>query len=255
MKAEFSGRSDIGLSRKLNQDAILMRQAEGMYLFAVADGMGGHKNGEIASRLIVERLGRWGDQTRASIGAAGFPQKVLSLRQELEAAHEQIYREYSRREICGSTCTVLLLEENRYAFMQVGDSRLYRLKGRRAELLTRDDVWENQREVIETLREKEIRNHYNKGRLVQAVGAQETIQVAVATNVLVKNTVFLLCSDGIYKMCGGRNLGRALRMADKQDNIEEALDWIMKKVYENGAGDNASAIVCKVRLEGRSGKK
>lgn len=240
---EYKGVCDIGLVRTINQDAIFMAAAGEIGLFCVADGMGGHSHGERASREITDNMAGWWNDFREKDFDCDFSRMIYSLNQVLERANRNIRQQSGGREICGSTVVVLFVYRGRYGILSAGDSRIYRCDRTQVKQLTVDEVWENQINLAVSNRVK--RRHPNRGKLVNAVGISEDIRITSSTDQTQPGMVFLLCSDGVYKMCPERIIVKALREC-RRKVLDSVLSKLVKQVYEGGAKDNASAILIKI---------
>lgn len=240
MKIEVSSACEAGLVREENQDAILCCREGEFGLFLVADGMGGHTDGGRASRAIAEGMQAWLDRKREFSGGAA--ELLREARTRLEEIHGEIWERWNRGQVCGSTCTMLLVQGERYGVLNVGDSRVYRSRGLRCRAITRDDVWENQRAVMEKYSPDEVRAHPCYGKLLHAVGSEKQLSCAIETERLVRGDVFALCSDGVYKMCSPGSLRRRIASC-RRKGLESVRKEIMAEVYRNGAADNASLIL------------
>ena len=108
----------------------------------------------------------------------------------------------------------------------------------------KDDVWENQLDVKEKYTKKEIMNHKNYGKLLQAVGIREAFSMTSKTDMLKKGDLFLLCSDGLYKVCKEKDIRRILKNIS-EDNILDSVKSLITKCYLEGARDNISIIIVK----------
>lgn len=241
MRLEFSGKSDIGIKRQINQDAFCAYQQEDAGLFAVADGMGGYTNGEKASQKVVAELSNWWNSFSPVLFQYEFRKMLLSIEQTIEYANRSIYRELNENEVCGTTVTVLFIYENFYGVIYAGDSRCYLCRGRKWEQLTVDEVWENQSDLSDE--ERRMKNHPDRGKLVNAVGAKENVRCRVITDVISADTKFLLCTDGLYKFCADRFLRNAVKRCRDKKSMEQAINELMDRVYKNGAGDNISILI------------
>lgn len=241
--------SETGACRKTNQDAVLALQEGDAGLFAVADGMGGHFRGELASQAAIASLEKWWASIRGCIGTMPFLDMVAKLEKKIKKINEDIRMMYEETGHCGGTTLCLLfVRGNAYAVMNIGDSRLYKCRKKRCIQMTEDDVWENQaefrkaRQVRNWFSEKKGEASYN-GMLVQALGAQPGLKLPVLTGIIDKRTCFLLCSDGIYKYTENRWLLSQLCKIRKRSGLERAADRIRSEVYQHGAGDNLSLIL------------
>ena len=240
---EYRGLCDIGLERTMNQDAIFMAADGDIGLFCVADGMGGHSHGERASREIVDTLALWWKEFQESAYDYDFSRMMYSLNQVLEKANRAIYRMTGGRQISGSTVVVLFICHERYGILSAGDSRIYLCDRARVRQLTVDEVWENQ--VNLNLSSKAKRQHPNRGKLVNAIGIAEDVRITSSTDQGRDGMTFMLCSDGLYKMCSDRVIARALREC-RRGALDEVVSKLLRKVYEGGAKDNISILLVRV---------
>ena len=170
MKLIYCGICDIGLKREKNQDSVFMCSKEEMSLFVVADGMGGYANGEKASQAITDELKSWAEKFAPDMFDHNFSKMMISLRNKIEEINNRIYQELNLKQICGSTCILLFIYKDCYGIINVGDSRIYKKEGWKIRSVMKDDVWENRIDVKERFSNKEIMNHENYGKLLQAVG-------------------------------------------------------------------------------------
>lgn len=241
-----AGICDVGKKRKMNQDSILMLadKERRIYLYIVADGMGGHTDGEVASKAVVEGMKDWWATLNPAVYGDDFSRILLSLQNKLQEINSHIFRKYAGKALCGSTCVCLFAYRNRYAIVSVGDSRIYRKRGFRVKQMTTDDVWENQRQIQETLSLQERKEHTNYGKLVSAVGVSEQLYLTVETDCIEKGDTFLLCSDGLYKYCNETKMLQSIRRATRK-NLEEKVQKLKEMVYQEGAFDNISIILVK----------
>ena len=168
---------------------------------------------------------------------------VCSLRQSLELANRNIYERYNQTAICGATLVVLLCYREYYAMFSAGDSRIYYQRGWKFKQMTVDEVWENQAVVRKNMKKKQIREHVNYGKLLNAVGIEETASISIKTDMLKRDDKFLLCSDGLYKMCPDSEIYRVMRQYTGDGKGQEILKKILQMVYKKGAPDNVSVIL------------
>lgn len=239
--------SETGACRQKNQDALLALAMGASGLYAVADGMGGHFRGELASQAAIASLEKWWERIKGCIGYMPFLDIVSDLEIWIRKMNETIFSTYEALGQCGGTTLCLLFASgNTYAVINVGDSRLYRRQGRTLVQMTVDDVWENQPQFRKDENEKaEIERVKNAsyGKLLQAVGAQQDLSLSVRTGMIDRKTCFFLCSDGIYKYAEEKWLRSQLQKVHRQDDLEKAAEKIKERVYQNGARDNLSLIL------------
>lgn len=240
---EYWGVSDIGLRRSVNQDAVFMAIDGDVGLFCVADGMGGHSHGERASREIVSALELWWKSFQESAYGGEFFRMMRSLSQALEQANRSIYDSVEKGHICGSTVVCLFLYRESYGILYAGDSRIYLSEKRKIKQLTVDETWENQAGL--NLRKRAIKQSPNYGKLVNAVGIAENVKISGRTDQAEQGMLFLLCSDGLYKMCPERAIIAAMKRCRKE-TLHTVVDRMIKRAYQGGARDNVSVILVRV---------
>lgn len=254
--------TDVGRKRHNNEDSILLfdlhRQAghkdgEGIavdlappgMLLAVADGMGGHQAGQVASALSVGALPKDFlaalSQQDASHDVAG-----PALRQAVEAVNRSIYEAASRdpeQEGMGTTLTAALLDGKRLLIAQVGDSRAYLMNASGLKQLTVDQTVGS---LLAAQFPPDTDSHV-LDLLVQAVGAQPKVDVALTEGALENGDRLLLCSDGLYKVVPDIEIGRTLANAASLKKQAEAL---IRQANENGGPDNISVILAQIESSG-----
>lgn len=240
---EYRGICDIGLERTMNQDAIFMAADGDIGLFCVADGMGGHSHGERASREIVDTLALWWKEFQESAYDYDFSRMMYSLNQVVEKANRAIHRMTEGRQISGSTVVVLFICQERYGILSAGDSRIYLCDWARVRQLTVDEVWENQ--VNLNLNSRVKKQHPNRGKLVNAIGIAEDVRITSSTDQSRGGMTFMLCSDGLYKMCSDRFIARTLKEC-RRGALDVIVSKLLRKVYEGGAKDNISIVLVRV---------
>lgn len=238
---DYFGKCEIGKVRKSNQDSIIMLTKDDMGIFVVADGMGGHSYGEKASGLIIEKVTEWWNRLEPQIYGCDFRKMMSAIRQTVNEANASIFEQYNQEAVCGSTIVLLFIYKNHYGILYAGDSRCYSYYKRRMKQLTVDDVWENQ--IYISNRERMDVSHPNRGKLVNAIGIQREVQCKIETDEYMEGMTFLLCSDGLYKMCSEKDMGRSLHKCRKKGKLAEACEGMLSKVYKNGAEDNVSLIL------------
>jgi len=240
--------SETGLRRRLNQDSVLALHTEFTGLFAIADGMGGHYRGEMASQMAVDFLSIWWEKMHDCITTMSFMDIVADLEKNIRKLNKELFQTYKEMgQSGGTTLCLLLIHHNVYAVLNVGDSRLYRCQRLSCVCITTDDVWENQmciRAAVArgTMEKENVRNNPQYGRLFQALGAQENLTLPVYTGLVKRKTSFFLCSDGVYKYCKEAFLFWQIRKYAWKKNASVAARQIKNSVYKNGAKDNLSII-------------
>lgn len=241
--------SEKGLVRIENQDVVFLAKAGETYLFVVADGMGGCANGKYASVRTIQHLKEWWEKLDNVIATISFCNLVDSLERSIHDLNSLIYNEYKKNGcIGGTTLDVLVVHKKQYAFINIGDSHIYCCSQKTCLQITTDDVWENSFRVRENRKLSDLKKDPRYGRLTNAVGSYERISFGVTTGEINQKTVFLMCTDGVYKFCKQGKIFRILKKIRKKDKNSQYLDQIKSEVYKNGAGDNLSAILIKMDL-------
>lgn len=238
-----------GLVRKENQDAFLQYISSSISVFCVADGMGGHANGKRASTTIVNGIREWTGEYYAEKYESGFLAVLDDFEKKLADINRQLFRFYNNGQTCGSTLVALIIYDDYYAVFSLGDSRVYRKRGRSFTQLTKDDTWQNSDQVPPGLSAEEIRHHGNYDKLVRALGTQESFVPHRMTDKLKRGDTFLLCSDGIYKYCDTKTLAKACsrRIRESTVLLAERIQLLHTNVVDKGAPDNLTAVLVSVR--------
>ncbi len=242
---EYAGETRVGLVRTVNQDHILALGQGEVGLFVVADGMGGHDDGEKASKIITEILRICWKHIEINHYEQDFFKVVASIKSYLEQANTYIYEWCNKDVVCGSTVSALLLYKKSYAIFHAGDSRIYRLEKRKLSQLTVDEVWENDIITKKKFTPSEIESSTKKGKLINAVGTTPQLNLTIKTDCYSEGTSFLLCSDGLYKMISPRRIERALKKINKGTSVQSSMELLMEEVHNAGARDNVSIIIVK----------
>ena len=230
MILDIMAMSETGLCRQNNQDSVLALNTEHAGLFAVADGMGGHYKGELASQSAVSLLRKWWEELQECILSIPFLEIVAALEKKIRDINKDVYRMYyEMNQLGGTTLCLLLIQKNTYAVINVGDSRLYRCQKWSCILMTTDD-------------------NFSFDGLTQALGAQEELFVHICTGVIEKKTHFFMCSDGVYKYCENCYLFFELRSLVWKKGLTVARQ-IKKRVYQNGEKDNLSMVIVAVKSD------
>lgn len=241
--------TDSGLQRKENEDSIYAYNKDNCAVFIVADGMGGYENGKTASDTIVKHIAKYIELDMDKIiDAKKQFDKVYDsntffndLKNCLLEANSEIYGEYtSKGRSSGSTLIMIAIYGDTYNIFWAGDSHIYQVIDEDLVALTVDDVWENDKKNVEGLTIDQVKNNQNYGRLTNAFGTIQNVNIHTMNGILKKGMKFLLCSDGVYKYCKHNEL-KDIVIGDKKNN-NELCNAIKQEVYKNGAFDNLSFI-------------
>ncbi len=228
--------SHVGMVRKINEDSCLALPELG--LWAVADGMGGHEAGDVASGMIIDAL----RQVPLSLNLQNFISSVRECVLETNRKlRSESARHYNHRTI-GSTVVILLACEDRGACLWVGDSRLYRLRSGRLQQLTRDHS--HVQDLIEqgVLDPEEAHQHPLSNVITRAVGSADQLDIDVIEFALQAGDFFLLCSDGLNKVLTDSEIAQLM----SQHNDQELVQALIQRALVRGASDNVTTVVVKI---------
>lgn len=228
-------RTHVGAVRQVNEDAVLARTEIG--LWAVADGMGGHEVGDVASRMIVDALGQMADSARLSDFVDGVEQTLLDVNQQILDYADLMFDSATM----GSTLVALLIRGRAGVCLWAGDSRLYRLRNHQLVQLSRDHS--HVQELIEmgAITPEEASKHPHANVITRAVGVEEPGFIDINVFSAQIGDTFLLCSDGLYNTMEEADIGRLLGGRD----VQQAAEALVQLSLDRGAPDNVSVVVVK----------
>lgn len=236
---EYHGLTDVGSLRDHNEDAFFCAGIEDAGLFIVADGMGGHDAGEIASRLAVETVCR---EVRS--GASGRMDPLELLTKSVKRANEAVLREGSARgSNMGTTLGVALLTDNSALIANVGDSRAYWIENGSIRQITEDHSLVSKLVSVGRLKKEEAKNHPKSNLLYRTIGSDENLKVDTFEIDLTKSGCLVLCSDGLWGEVDDEEI-RSICAAEK--SAKAACSRMIQKANENGGKDNITAVVIRV---------
>ncbi len=244
MKWESAALSDVGRRRAGNEDSYLMRPALG--IFAVADGMGGHAAGEVASRIAVETVEAHVDTAYSRLH--GRVRATGIMRDAVQAANQEILDRAGRDPTLqgmGTTLTAMALvsRDGCGVVAHVGDSRAYRLRDGELLQVTRDQTWVQQQVDDGVLTPESARVHPFSNILSQALGTDPDVEVEIEEVDVREGDRFLLCSDGLTGMLPDRVIRRIL--VDAPD-VHDAVRRLIEEGNERGGHDNITAVLVHV---------
>jgi len=232
------GCSDSGRVREHNEDSLCIDSNRG--LFVVADGMGGHAGGEIASRLAVETVfksllgGQEGKTTACNAEA---------LQAAIELANTVIFQDAGARPErtgMGTTLTIMCWDRCQFYFGHVGDSRAYRLRGPELVQLTRDHTWVDMQVRAGVLSQKEAEHTGMRHILIKSLGTQPGIEPDIVPVDVQAGDRFLLCSDGLSNLVAHHDL---LTLLAAKGTPAKTSRHLVEKANAGGGSDNISAVV------------
>ena len=249
----FVARTHTGLVREGNEDAFIADA--GLALFAVADGLGGHQGGEVASRIAVDAITEFVTRSRLDTTITwpyGFEPGISVEGNQLRNAvlvANQLIRSQAEAEPAhagmGSTVTAIAVADGRASFVSIGDSRLYRWRKDALEQLSEDDTW-----IAAMARAgaapASVRHHQMRHMLTKALGPTPGLE-AHAHDISVQNgDLLLLCSDGLYGPLDDDGIARVL--AARVGDLDAAASALIDAANAAGGPDNITAVL--VRYDG-----
>lgn len=224
-------RTDVGKVRANNQDAPIV--SEKLRLYGVADGMGGHKGGEVASTSARDDLLR---------ELEGKTPSVAALSSAIGEVNRQIYHQQEHDDALtgmGTTLSVLWMSDNFVYIGHVGDSRVYLLRDGEFKQMTLDHSLVEQLVREGVLTEEEAQNHPMRNIITRAIGTDESVEVDVVVEERRKGDLWLACSDGLHGLVDDRQMRDALR----QYAPEKAADVLLKAALDAGGRDNVTLVI------------
>ncbi len=250
MQFYISGMTDIGTTRETNQDSLSvqkLRTAAGNMAFAVlCDGMGGLSHGETASSIVVLTFLSWVRKRLPQILRGPLTEEVIRREWEtvISAANRDVYA-FGRRmhSMTGSTVTALLLTEERYFLLNIGDSRAYEIFGEITQLTADHTVAEEQIRLGNITREQ-VREAPLHHQLTKCVGVEEKVIPDLFCGPIRRNAVYMLCSDGFRHRIAPDEIRSGLAMRDREDipGMREREAKLIEQNKERGETDNISVV-------------
>lgn len=244
MQLAVAARTDVGMVRSGNEDNFFADADALRGIFVVADGMGGHAAGEVASEMAVQIVSRELAPVR-DVRDQQAPDKVMrSLRTANRAIYERMLSETDKQGM-GTTASILLVSHAHYLIGQVGDSRVYLLRDGMLTQVTKDHSYVQEQVDAGFLTPEQARYHPYSNVITRCVGAGEEVQPDVYAGEMKVGDVFLVASDGLTGMVDDRRLQQLLLARSSPGRIVDAL---IAEANGRGGLDNITAIV--IRVEG-----
>jgi protein phosphatase len=250
MKIRYAAKTDVGMKRTHNEDYFSLVEEE--QLFIVADGMGGHAMGEVASKMAADTLQEFYSRTRDE--DATWPYKMdrqLSYVENrlvcgIKMANWRIYEAATKDPRCkgmGTTLVSCLVNGDRIYFSWVGDSRGYRVRGNgEIKQMTRDhSLLEDYKEAKPDMTEDEQKNFPHKNVITRALGMRDTVQVDIRHDTIQEGDTYLLCCDGVSGMIEDKRMGEIISQCS--GDLEKGVAALVDQANRNGGVDNITVIL------------
>lgn len=226
-----AGRTHAGRVRSVNEDAYLERPEAG--LWAVADGMGGHSDGAIASQMLMNTLEKLAAESALSAMVDAVDEAVLGVNQRL------LNMGRDQGTTIGSTFACLVARGRHAVYAWAGDSRIYLVRDRRMRQISRDhsavQLWIRQG----LMRPHEAERHPQSNKITRAVGASDPLFLEMDIVGVVAGDRFLLCSDGLDKFLSEPDIESLITVGD----VATSCETLVQATLQNGAGDNVTCVV------------
>ena len=243
LKLAIHGISDVGLSREHNEDSISWDRDMGLVM--LADGMGGHNAGEVASELAVTSIH---DALLDVLTPEMLETKVIkcedAVRESVIYANEEIFEQAQERIECagmGTTVVLTLFHENFITWANVGDSRIYRVRNAELTQITQDHSLVQEMVDNGYLSEEEALISTSRNLITRALGIAPEVEVDVTTEELDQDDVYLLCSDGLSDLVTDAEILETI--LEYRSDLDEAMKRLVGLANENGGTDNISVIL------------
>lgn len=232
MAFECVSRTHVGLRRKINEDSMIALTDRG--LWAVADGMGGHEAGDVASGKVIEALGQLHTDTTLDVLIEQAVSSLQAVNRQLIALAES-----GGRRTIGTTVVGLAISDGLFCCFWAGDSRAYRLRNGVIEQISRDHSVVQDLVDAGMLDSAGARDHPNSNLITRAVGVAEDLKVDLVSGEVQSGDLFLLGSDGLTRMVDDNELLAELTSS----NLDAAADRLIEMVLSRGAPDNVTLII------------
>jgi PPM family protein phosphatase len=248
MRLESFGITDVGLRRSHNEDNFFRCDEAGLYL--VADGMGGHAAGEVASGCAIQSIIEFSHR-RESDKQITWPfeydprldEETNTLLSGVRLANQRLYgMQQERPELSGMGTTVAALSISgaRAVIAHVGDSRIYRWRADKLDLLTSDHSWVNEQLQKNIITAEEARNHRYKNVITRALGNRLDLEIDLRFEDIAPDDIFLLCSDGLTAMIDDARIAEVMQGAGE---LRDAANRLVAAANEAGGQDNITVIL------------
>lgn len=239
----INGKSSVGLVREKNEDAYGIHYSDNYIGIIVADGMGGHNHGDVASDMAVKLFETYFNQIQAEPRLSR--DAVLDdLSTFVKGANLMIYtktKENHDYRGMGTTIVCGLITDEYIALASVGDSRIYSWDSENLYLLTEDQTFVNALIKSGDISEEEAHTHPKKNVLLQAVGTTKNVEVSTMLLNYERVPTLLFCSDGLTGMLSDGEIYEVLHQNEL--SIENKVELLIKRVYDHGARDNVTVVL------------
>ena len=251
MKISYQALTDVGRKRKGNEDSHFVNPEQN--LFVVADGMGGHAAGEVASRIAVESINEFicltgGDEEIT--WPFGLDENISydgnRLKTAIRFANKRVIeatREKTEYEGMATTVAAVLVDDAAANLGHVGDSRVYLFRGGGVRQLTSDHSWVNEQLLSGVISADQARSHPLRNVVTRALGGKADLQVEMQVHKIESGDVLMLCSDGLTTMLPDDEMGKLVKEAG--EDLREAAESLVAAANDRGGEDNITVLLLK----------
>jgi serine/threonine protein phosphatase PrpC len=236
MRFDCASRTHVGLKRKINEDSIFADPDRG--LLVVADGMGGHDAGEVASAMVTEAI----RSLSTAAGLDGIADRAVETLRQVNGQLIELARSGGERRTIGTTVVGLAIADGSFCCFWMGDSRAYRLRDGKIERLSHDHSLVQSLIDAGMLKPEDAEAHENANLITRAVGVAENCEVDVVDGDARSGDLFLLASDGLTRLVPDHELEAELG----NGSPEATADRLIETALSRGAPDNVSLIIAKI---------
>ena len=249
-KIEITGQTDVGSVRDHNEDAINTETSLGLAI--LADGMGGHRGGEVASAITVSTVFETLSEKLKSITESstdettGYSLESMGVHEAITLANSNVFEssnENAQYRGMGTTVVVVLFYDNRFTVAHVGDSRLYRVRAGMLEQITRDHSL--MQELVDRgfYTPEQARKSLNKNLVTRAIGIEEKVVIDIQEDATQIGDIYLLCSDGLSDMIEDDLIHEIIKR--NADDLEMATTELIAAANKHGGKDNISVVLAR----------
>ena len=251
LRISADAQSDVGRKRKGNEDALCLNDEQRLYV--VADGMGGHAAGEVASRVAVDAIAEFVELTGGNQEITwpfGLDDTISyegnRLKTAVRHANTRVIeatRESAEYEGMATTVAAVLVDGDIANLAHVGDSRIYLWNGEGIEQLTRDHSWVNEQIENGAISPEQARSHPLRNVVTRALGGRADLVVDIQSRRMEPGNMLLLCSDGLTTMVPDDGIARILR--ESEGDVARATTALVSEANERGGEDNITVVLLK----------
>ena len=237
--------TDVGLQRKNNEDSCAV--VEGVNLCVVADGMGGHLGGEIASNIAIELVSKAFEEMT---GERNERTDASLLTKSIKSANKEIFRrgksDAALRNM-GTTVVAAVFESDYIVTANVGDSRIYRLRDGELEQVTEDHSWVGELRKKNLISEEDARSHPLKNIITRALGMEANVEIDVKWDKAQSGDTYLLATDGLTDLVRDEDIARFLKKCGSgEESLQAACQELITAANNAGGSDNITVGICRL---------